>query len=196
MNNLTPTYGSIFTSAQIKIVTALRRFLFALSIPSQSSLREERFQTVINEFAGVISGIAFSYSTNENDLKDLRQDILINIWKGLESFRGDATLTTWIYRVALNTCVSTVRKREKNTPFIPIDSVTDIADETDSTLYENIELLHSLISSLSPLDKAIITMWLDERKYEEIAQVTGLSRSNVAVRVNRIKHRLAEKIDK
>ncbi|MDE5870161.1 MAG: RNA polymerase sigma factor, partial [Muribaculaceae bacterium] len=134
-----------------------------------------------------------SYSRDADDLKDLRQDIMINIWKGLSTYRGDASLSTWVYRVALNTCVSTIRKRTKRPPTVTIDCIGDQPDETENNSKERIETLHRLISTLSPLDKAIITMWLDERSYEEIAEVTGLARNNVAVRINRIKQKLKEK---
>ena len=160
---------------------------------SQNKERERQFASILNEFGSVISGICFSYSSNSDDLNDLRQDILINIWKGLNGFRGDASLSTWIYRVALNTCVSTIRKRSKTISTISIDNMIEPAEDTDPASRENIEQLHSLIASLSPLDKGIVTMWLDERSYEEIAEVTGISRNNVAVRINRIKKKLADK---
>lgn len=174
------------------------RLLFALISGTECELktREERFATILGEFGSVISGICFSYSTNKDDLKDLRQDILINIWKGLGSFRGDSSLSTWVYRVALNTCVSTVRKRRKHHSTIPLDGICEPHDETDNESRERIEALHRVITTLSPLDKAVITMWLDERKYEEIAEVTGISRNNVAVRINRIKQKLADKLEK
>ncbi|MDE5807886.1 MAG: sigma-70 family RNA polymerase sigma factor, partial [Muribaculaceae bacterium] len=158
--------------------------------------REKRFASIIQEYGSVISGICFSYATNADDLQDLRQDIMINIWKGLESFRGESAISTWIYRVALNTCVSTVRKRSKALSTVPIEKVAERETETDEDMNERIELLHSLISTLSPIDKGVITMWLDERSYEEIAEVIGISRNNVAIRINRIKQKLANKVEK
>lgn len=169
------------------------RGLFAVITGKERANRakEERFASIMKDYGSVISGICFSYATNSDDLKDLRQDILINIWKGLESFRGDSSLSTWIYRVALNTCVSTVRKRSRNPATISIDAIYEPEADPISDTKERIEILHAMIATLSPLDKAIITMWLDERKYEEIADVTGISRNNVAVRINRIKQKLA-----
>ena len=86
--------------------------------------------------------------------------------------------------------VSTVRKKSGRVSTVGFDDIGDMADEDDVTS-ERLAMLHSMISTLSPLDKAIITMWLDERNYDEIAEVTGISRNNVAVRINRIKKRLA-----
>lgn len=173
------------------------KFLFSLltGTEREKSDREERFAYILQEYGSVISGICFSYSTNSDDLKDLRQDIMINIWKGLATFRGDSSLSTWIYRVALNTCVSTVRKRTKSPSTIPLEGIREPEADTDNSSRERIETLHKVITTLSPLDKAIITMWLDERKYDEIAEVTGISRNNVAVRINRIKQKLSEKFE-
>ena len=182
---------------RIRIMERMKIFLSLVAgkrdVLSQNKERERQFASILNEFGSVISGICFSYSSNSDDLNDLRQDILINIWKGLNGFRGDASLSTWIYRVALNTCVSTIRKRSKTISTISIDNMIEPAEYTDPASRENIEQLHSLIASLSPLDKGIVTMWLDERSYEEIAEVTGISRNNVAVRINRIKKKLADK---
>lgn len=172
----------------------LLRMLFAKLTAGQSSYvsREERFATILREHGGIISGICFAYCGNEDDLKDLRQDILLNIWKGLDNFRGESSLTTWLYRVALNTCVSTIRKRRGNFRTVNLENARQVEEEIDFTERERLSFLHEMISSLSPLDKAVITMWLDERSYDEIALVTGISRNNVAVRINRIKKRLAE----
>lgn len=175
----------------------LRRFFAALAGSLEEEREQERrFRAVVEEYGAVIARICFSYATDADDLKDLRQDIMINIWKGLKSFRGESSLSTWIYRVALNTCVSTVRKRSRRPSTIPLEASPDFPDEQETETRERIETLHSLISSLSPLDKAVVTMWLDERKYEEIAEVTGISRNNVAVRINRIKQKLADKAKK
>ena len=182
---------------RIRIMERMKIFFSLVAgkrdVLSQNKERERQFASILNEFGSVISGICFSYSSNSDDLNDLRQDILINLWKGLNGFRGDASLSTWIYRVALNTCVSTIRKRSKTISTISIDNMIEPAEDTDRASRENIELLHSLIASLSPLDKGIVTMWLDERSYEEIAEVSCISRNNVAVRINRIKKKLADK---
>lgn len=157
--------------------------------------REKRFESVIMRYGKIISGVCFSYSATSDDFKDLRQDILINIWNGLEKFQGKSSLETWIYRVALNTCVSNVRKRSKQGKTVSLDSIMDFPDNAHNRSVENIEQLHSLIMSLSPVDKAIITMWLDERSYDEIAEIVGITRNNVAVRVNRIKQKLSKKMN-
>lgn len=176
-----------------RIKERLRVFFAAFISGGKGNISYERqFTDLMNDYGSIISGICFSYSSTPDDMKDLRQDIMINLWKGLRNFRGESSLSTWIYRVALNTCVSTIRKRSKKIPMISLENNMDIATDDDSSMQEKTEWLHSKISTLSPLDKAIITMWLDERKYEEIAEVTGISRNNVAVRINRIKDKLSK----
>lgn len=193
-------YSIFNTSTRLPFPYRVVQWLRLFSIETgraedKTDSRETWFAKILAEYSPVISSICFSYATDNEDLKDLRQDILLNIWKGLHSFRGDCGLSTWIYRVALNTCVSTVRKRSKRPATIPLEGLTEIASDTESGLKERTETLHSIIARLSPLDKAVITMWLDDRKYEEIAEVTGISRNNVAVRINRIKQKLHHKFN-
>ncbi|MDE6835922.1 MAG: sigma-70 family RNA polymerase sigma factor [Muribaculaceae bacterium] len=171
-------------------------FFAALSsnLFSNSRDKEREFADILRDYGNMISGICFSYADNAEDIKDLRQDILINIWKGLNSFRGDSSLSTWLYRVALNTCVSTIKTKKRKISTSPLEEGYGASEDPDYASNESIEWLHYQISTLSPLDKAIITMWLDERSYEEIATVTGISRNNVAVRINRIKQKISKSI--
>lgn len=178
------------------IAATLRMMLFAAPAPSFDAAREEQFAEILSRFGGIISGICFSYGTGREDREDLRQDILTNLWRGLACFRGDSSLKTWVYRVALNTCVSTVRRRSRRVSTVPLDSFDFPDGADDGITAERVDTLHRLISDLTPLDKAVVTMWLDEQPYEEISLVTGLSRNNVAVRLNRIKEKLARKTTK
>lgn len=149
------------------------------------------FNSLITAHSALISRICFSYATDGEDYKDLRQDVMLNIWKGLSTFREESASITWIYRVAFNTCVSTVRKRSRQ-PFMEhLDSMPiDLPDlNEDEGIRERLEMLHGHISELSPIDKAIVTMWLDERSYEEIAGVIGMTRGNITLRMHRIKER-------
>ncbi|MBD5279370.1 MAG: sigma-70 family RNA polymerase sigma factor [Bacteroides sp.] len=150
-----------------------------------------RFDSLLREHGPLISRICFSYAVDGDDYQDLRQDVLLNIWKGLANFRGDSSSVTWVYRVALNTCVSTVRKRSARPYMERLDTMPlDFpAERDDDDMRERMEMLHMMISELTPVDKAIMTMWLDERSYEEIAEVTGVSKNNVGLRLHRIRDR-------
>ncbi|MDE6303877.1 MAG: RNA polymerase sigma factor [Paramuribaculum sp.] len=181
----------------------LRKFLTFLSrgldLPTQNVAdeRERDFLELTRRYGHIITRICFSYSGNAADMEDLRQDVMINIWNGLKYFKGESSPITWIYRVTLNTCVSMIRKQSRKVKTFSFDSImTELPDEeTDSGYIERLEKLHELMAMLTPVDKAILTMRLDERSYDEIAEVTGLSVSNVATRLNRIKTKLKTKVN-
>ncbi len=162
-----------------------------------ASGRERQFLELTERYGSVITRICFSYAGNAADMEDLRQDVLINIWNGLRYFKGDSSPLTWIYRVTLNTCVSMIRKVSRDVKtFSFSDIMTDRPDdEADSGYFERLERLHEMMAMLTPVDKAILTMRLDERSYDEIAEVTGLSVSNVATRLNRIKTKLKNRLN-
>lgn len=158
----------------------------------RDAVAEAQFQKVVGDYRKVINGICFSYASDPADLEDLRQDIYLNIWRGLQQFKGESSMSTWIYRVALNTCVSTVRKRSRSVDTLPIDKCLECGDTDDDRDYqERVESLYAMIACLSPVEKAIVTMWLDGNPYEEIAEVVGLSKNNVGIRLHRIKEKLA-----
>lgn len=176
-----------------KIAINFDKYLFALGENKSSvneSKRIEIFEVAIRTHEDIISRICFGYARTRDEYDDLRQDVLINLWQGLKYFRGDSSLRTWIYRVTLNTCVSTIRKREKDLSTVSIDSLYDVIEENDSDK-EMISELHRCIESLSPTDKAIILAWLEGMSYEEIADLTGLTRNTLATRLKRAKEKIA-----
>ena len=158
---------------------------------------EAYFLELTERYGQLVNRICLSYADSGDDFEDLRQDVWINVWKSLDGFRADSSLDTWIYRITLNTCVSCLRKRKRSVLTSPIDGIfPEPADEEASdSLRERIRVLHGLISRLSPLDKAIMTMHLDDRSNAEIAEVTGLAKGNVATRLSRIRSRLSSEIN-
>ena len=179
-------------------VGRFRRFIKMLAeafTSSENSRQMEReFEQIVKRHSALIARICFSYSVSSEDYEDLRQDVLVNIWRGLKQYRAESSLVTWIYRVALNTCVSTIRKSSSRPKMSSLDSlVADVAADDDQSARERLEVLHRLIAALTPIDKAIVTMWLDERSYEEIATVTGIAKNAVGVRLHRIKKEWAGK---
>ena len=158
---------------------------------------EAYFIELIRQYDQLVNRICLSYANSSDDFEDLRQDVWINVWKSLDGFRGDSSLDTWIYRITLNMCVSCLRKRKRSVLTSPIDGIfPEPADEEASdSLRERIRILHGLISRLSPLDKAIMTMHLDDRSNAEIAEVTGLTKGSVATRLSRIRSRLSSEIN-
>ncbi len=158
---------------------------------------EAYFLELTERYGQLVSRICLSYADSGDDFEDLRQDVWINVWKSLDGFRADSSIDTWIYRITLNTCVSCLRKRKRSVLTSPIDGIfPEPADDVESdSLRERIRILHGLISRLSPLDKAIMTMHLDDRSNAEIAEVTGLAKGNVATRLSRIKTRLSTELN-
>ena len=125
-------------------------------------------------------------------MKDLRQEVLINLWKGYPQFKGTAQLSTWIYRVSLNTCITFCKKLRNKEESLPIESLLagDVIDDNSKT--EHLREMYRLIYQLNRMEKAIILMWLDERSYEEIAEVCGMPRNTIATKLRRIKEKLTK----
>lgn len=130
------------------------------------------------------------YAEDGDHLKDLYQEVMANIWQGLGSFDSKSKLSTWIYRVAINTCVSYMRRNSRHKGHEPLtDTAMAVIDDSHEHA-EMLRMMYDMIARLSKIDKAIIMLWLDEYSYDEIATLTGLSRNNVASRIHRIKQRL------
>lgn len=150
------------------------------------------FVDLIYEHQGILRRICFIYASLQQDREDLYQEILLQSWRSFASFNGRSKFSTWLYRVALNTALLR-RRREPGKLAITCDleNSVDVAVAQDrSEEGAEIALLHRCIQELSPLNRAIILFHLEKRTYEEIAEITGLSRSAVSVRLVRIKKEL------
>lgn len=158
-------------------------------------ISETEFGKIIYENQELILKVCNIYCHNQPDRDDLFQDITINLWKGLPSFKGDSKLSTWIYRVSLNTAISKFRKKRK-IDFVDIEKVRDLkADQTEehkSDKEKSIRALYYGIEKLKPVEKAVILLYLEDKSYEEIAEIVGISKSNVSVRLVRLKRKLEE----
>ena len=150
----------------------------------------KEFEAAIDLYGGIITKISYYFSTDSEEFKDIRQEVLYNIWKGWDNFRHDSKRSTWIYRVTFNTCISYNRKEKKVKNRISLEEVLDLPAESEPGLLEKYKTMHSLIQKLGYEDRAIILMWLDEKNYEEIAELMGINRNSLAVRLKRIKERL------
>jgi len=163
--------------------------------------KEEKFRKVIKDNEHKILSICRYYSVNESDQKDMFQEVLINIWKSLDSFRGDAQLSTWIYRVTINTAMGFANKeiRRQKIFLDPKDNSLQNFMELDDDHYKEKEklfqALENQINQLSVIDKIMITMVLESANYKEIASVMGITEPNVRVKIHRIKTELKEAIE-
>ncbi|MDE7407354.1 MAG: sigma-70 family RNA polymerase sigma factor [Muribaculaceae bacterium] len=155
------------------------------------SEKETRYTEMLEQNRALIMRVCYMYATDREHFNDLYQETAINLWQGMDKFKGDSKLSTWIYRTTLNTCISYFRKNHKHADTSSLEGLMELPDESaDRT--SQLKEMYRLITRLRKLDRAIILLWLDEKSYDEIAEVTGLSRNNVASRLHRIKSQLAE----
>lgn len=161
-----------------------------------SADRQDIFLSFINQHKGIIYKVANSYCHHPEDRKDLVQEIIIQLWRSFSKYNDQYKLSTWIYRIALNTAISFYRKENtrKRVTDIPSESIIDLADrETGSETEEDIGLLQKFISELKELDKAVILLYLEEKSYKEISEIIGISETNVATKIGRCKKILKDK---
>jgi len=159
----------------------------------ESDSREAYFLEIVEKNRQLISKVCYMYATDGEHFNDLHQEVMANLWQGIGKFRGDSKISTWIYRICLNTCVTYFRRHNRYDGLrVPLDGVIEIPGD-DGTRLAQLHEMYRLISTLQPMEKALILMWLDERPYDEIAEVTGMSRNNVATRLRRIKQKLIKK---
>jgi RNA polymerase sigma-70 factor (ECF subfamily) len=151
------------------------------------------FVRLIDEHQGIIHKICLVYTDDEDDRKDLFQEILLNAWRSFPSYEYRAKFSTWLYRVALNTALMGLRRRRPET--IDVHSVADLLPAPPEPDREDVRILYRTIESLPPGDKALILLYLDDLSYQEISEITGLSENHVGVKINRIKKKLASRME-
>ena len=151
--------------------------------------QKEQFEQLIVTHHPMIVKIARVYSQDADDYHDLYQEILISIWSSLKRFKGNSALSTWLYRVALNTGMSYYRKGKKQKNKLSLDQIPEpnSVPNSSSEKEQKIKALYDAISQLKPPDRAVMLLYLEEKTYEQIAEISGLSPSNVGVKINRLK---------
>lgn len=156
---------------------------------------ERQFAKTVREHKSTIYTVCYMFSKDDDEVNDLFQEVLVNLWQGFGSFENRSDIRTWIYRVALNTCISLDRKRRRSPLFARSKSDERLA--LDINLFEDadsdtrqVDLLHKRIARLQPFDRAIVLLWLENLSYDEIGQIVGITAKNVSVRLYRIKEQL------
>lgn len=162
--------------------------------------KKELEQTFIEQVMGaqgIVHKVCGMYCDEEEDRKDLFQDILINLWKSYPSFRGDSKFSTWMYRVSLNVAIQRLRKtnKKKEDATQPIN-FDEIAYPTQESLPEKeLQMMHTAINQLSNVEKAIVMLYLEEKGNEEIAEIMGISQNYVRVKMSRIREKLKTMVE-
>ncbi|MEO6901778.1 MAG: sigma-70 family RNA polymerase sigma factor [Bacteroidia bacterium] len=156
-------------------------------------MEKEEFISVIKNNQNLIYKICYSYCSDAENRKDLQQEILMQLWNSFSKFDGRVKISTWIYRIALNTAISFYRKDSKHTDKkVTLDSsIISLSNfESDAEQDEKIVLLYKFIERLDEIDKALILLYLDDNKYKDIADIIGITETNVATKISRIKKSL------
>ena len=144
---------------------------------------------MVKEYRKTIYTVCYFFSKDTEEVNDLYQEILINLWKGFPNYRGESSLKTWIWRVSLNTCSDQERKKKSRIQTVPLSIDIDLYNDDDAGSRQ-IQMLYDRINQLDVFDRAIILLWLENMTYQDIADVVGISVSNVTTRLFRIKEQL------
>ena len=149
---------------------------------------ETAFEQVVKQHKSTIYTVCLMFSKDSDEVNDLFQEVLINLWKGFEGFEGRSNISTWIWRVSFNTCISSERKKKK-LGTVPLTMEINLFEDKDEDTRQ-VQMLYKRIHRLKPFDRAIVLLWLEGMPYEEIAAIVGITVKNVSVRLYRIKEEL------
>ena len=152
-------------------------------------ISEREFADIVREHKTTIYTVCYMFANDREEVEDLFQEVLIALWRGLESFRGESALRSWIYRISLNTCISADRKKRRRADSVRLDMNINLFADTDDDSRQA-QMLRQRIGRLGVFDRAIILLWLENLSYEEIGAIVGISAKNVSVRLVRIREQL------
>jgi RNA polymerase sigma factor (sigma-70 family) len=154
--------------------------------------RQDRFLTLLDEHKKILYKVASSYCRSAADRPDLVQEIAVQLWRSFDRYDESYRFSTWMYRIALNVAISFYRsaaRRSRHT--VPAEgSILEIAAAEPAAEDESLQLLYQLIAQLDELDRALILLYLDGNRYDTIAEILGISETNVGTKISRIKQRL------
>lgn len=153
--------------------------------------KELQFNQVVREHKSTIYTVCLMFSEDADRVEDLVQETLINIWQGFNTFEHRSNIRTWIWRIAMNTCISEERKRKRRPESSNIDALCNkICSSDDAREKQQVQMLYDRIHRLALMDRAIVLLWLENQTYEEIGKIIGISAKNVSVRLVRIRQQL------
>ncbi len=151
--------------------------------------KERQFTTIVNKHKRTVYTVCYMFSHDKDEIDDLFQEILVRMWNGFESFRGESSLNSWIWRVSLNTCLNFEKRKSREPQSVALD--VDICPDSDADADAmQIRQLRERIGRLGFIDRSIILLWLENMSYDEIGAIVGISPKNVSVRLVRIREKL------
>ena len=151
--------------------------------------KELEFNRIVKANKAAIFTVCYLFSKDQDEVNDLFQETLINMWRGFAGFQGKCDVKTWIWRVSLNTCLTFERKKKRRVDTLPLTMEINLFTDTDDDT-KQVQMLYRRINKLGMLDRAIILLWLENMSYEEIGEIIGITTKNVSVKLVRIKEQL------
>lgn len=151
--------------------------------------RSQNFDDFIKEYNNIIYKVCHSYTDNREDFEDYYQEVCYQLWRSIDSFKGNSKLSSWVYRVALNVCFLQLKRKKRIIKASSFNYV-DIADNEYNEKEENVQLLYTSIRKLSPTERALIILFLEDKSYKEMAEILGVTVSNIGARIHRTKSKL------
>ncbi|MBO9564727.1 MAG: RNA polymerase sigma factor, partial [Niastella sp.] len=157
----------------------------------QSKPDQNEFIVLVNQHRGMLYKVCNLYCSSEYDKQDLFQEIVIQLWKAYPRFRGDSKFGTWLYRIALNTAISDLRKQKKHIQSVEPDQLpTEIQDiQYNKEREEKLQQMYRAIHQLPEIERGIVMLYLEDKSYEEMEEILGINQNNLRVKMNRIKEK-------
>ncbi len=154
------------------------------------------YKISIQPYSAIIIKICRAYTNSQEDFEDYYQEVCLQIWRTRNNFRGQSEWSTWIYRLALNVCLTLLKKRKNNQRYFTSEFLPNEWEENRQIFPdEALNQLYASIKRLSEVDRGVILLYLEEKSYKEIAEITGTNPNNIGVRIKRIKERLKKLLD-
>lgn len=148
------------------------------------------YKVSILPYSGIIIKICRAYTNNQEDFEDSYQEVCLQIWRSKDNFKKQSEWSTWIYRLTLNVCLTLLKKNKKVSQFSSKSILKEEVEDNSAFSDESLNQLYAAIKQLSEIDRAVILLYLEEKTYQEIADIIGTNPNNIGVRIKRIKERL------
>ena len=156
------------------------------------NVKEKQFEELVKQYKRTIYSVCYMFSRDKEEINDLFQEILVRLWLGFDQFEQRSSVTTWVYRIALNTAINSDKRAKRRPQTVPLSTDIDPYDPQDSSL-EQVRQLYALINQLDVMDRGLVLLWLEGIGYDEIAAIMGITVANVGIKLHRIKEKLVQK---
>ena len=161
----------------------------------QTDNTQHQFLAMLQQNSGILHKVCRMYANAEEDRKDLFQEIVAQLWKAFPAFRQESKISTWIYRIALNTAIAGYRKEQRRISTVTIDAdLLQQEERDDLAKVERLKMMYRAISQLTDIEKALVMLYIEDKSYEEMEDILGMTQGNLRVKMNRIKEKLRKQV--